>query len=79
MWYRVSEFALSLCLRALGYDGAVQMILDEEMLGILDQGNGNLRLFPAKDNASVHKGTLETMDHINTVVDSLYRRAQKLG
>merc|ERR1712183_872471 len=56
-----------------------QMILDEELLGILDQGNGNLRLFPTKENGSVHKGTLETIGHINTVVDSLYRRAQQLG
>lgn len=56
-----------------------QMILDKELLGILDQGNGNLKLFPEKDNFSVHKGTLETMAHINTVVDSLYRRAQQLG
>lgn len=56
-----------------------QMILDKELLGILDQGNGNLRLFPTKDNGSVHKGTLETMEHINTVVDALYRHAQQLG
>jgi len=56
-----------------------QMILDKELLGILDQGNGNLRLFPAEVKGSVHKGTLETMEHINTVVDSLYGHAQQLG
>lgn len=56
-----------------------QMILDKELSGILDQGNGNLRVFAPKESDVVHPGIIDTIEHLNVVVDSLYKRAQRLS
>eukprot|EP00339_Tiarina_fusa_P029774 CAMPEP_0117041450 /NCGR_PEP_ID=MMETSP0472-20121206/28945_1 /TAXON_ID=693140 ORGANISM="Tiarina fusus, Strain LIS" /NCGR_SAMPLE_ID=MMETSP0472 /ASSEMBLY_ACC=CAM_ASM_000603 /LENGTH=163 /DNA_ID=CAMNT_0004752461 /DNA_START=701 /DNA_END=1192 /DNA_ORIENTATION=- len=56
-----------------------QMILDAKFNGILDQGNGLLILFPDPPQEKTYQTTLETIDNLGRVVDTLYQRAQKLN
>jgi len=56
-----------------------QMILDKEISGILDQGHGNLILYEPHERDVVNTGVVETIEHLNEVVDSLYKRSQRLG
>merc|ERR1712096_458570 len=51
-----------------------QMILDAKFNGILDQGNGLLILFPDPPKEQTYKASLETIDNIGKVVDTLYQR-----
>lgn len=55
-----------------------QMILDQQLSGILDQGRGCLSLFePAKSDAT-YEAALATIQQSGSVVDALYKRAQKI-
>jgi len=56
-----------------------QMILDSKFHGILDQGNGLLILFPDPPQEKTYQATLDTIDNIGIVVDTLYQRTQKLN
>ena len=55
-----------------------QMILDNQFLGILDQGAGNLILFEEPVTDTTYPNALKTMESMGQVVDSLYQRASKL-
>lgn len=55
------------------------MILDAKFNGILDQGNGLVILFPDPPEEKTYQTTLETLDNLGNVVDTLYQRAQKLN
>ena len=56
-----------------------QMILDKKFNGILDQGNGCLILFPDPPEEKIYQTCLETIDNMSRVVDTLYKKAQKLN
>ncbi|KAI9506182.1 26S proteasome regulatory subunit rpn6 [Coemansia spiralis] len=55
-----------------------QMILDKDLFGILDQGNGCLVIFPEPKTDSTYETTLETMKRLGNVVESLYAKAATL-
>jgi len=55
-----------------------QMVLDKKLKGILDQGNGCLILFPEQPPDEVYPATLQTIENLSKVVDSLYSKAGKL-
>jgi 26S proteasome regulatory subunit N6 len=55
------------------------MILDGKFNGILDQGNGHLILFPNPPQEKTYQASLDTIDNISKVVDTLYQRAQRLN
>ncbi|KAJ1733631.1 26S proteasome regulatory subunit rpn6 [Coemansia biformis] len=55
-----------------------QMILDKVFLGILDQGNGCLVIFPESKQDSTYDTTLETIKSLSNVVESLYAKAATL-
>lgn len=56
-----------------------QMILDKKLEGILDQGAGCLIVYDPVSEDKTYTDTLTTITHMEKVVDSLYKRAQKLN
>lgn len=55
-----------------------QMILDKVFHGILDQGAGCLVVFEQPVEDKTYQVTLDTLKHVGNVVDSLYKKANKL-
>lgn len=55
-----------------------EMILDEKLLGSLDQENGMLILFEKKEVDTLFKDGLEVFDNINLALDELAIRSEKL-
>lgn len=55
-----------------------QMILDRKLSGILDQGDGVLILFEPTQTDSSYEASLETIQNLGKVVDTLYQKAKKL-
>ncbi|KAI0211590.1 26S proteasome non-ATPase regulatory subunit 11 [Lamellibrachia satsuma] len=55
-----------------------QMILDKKFSGILDQGEGVLIIFDETPVDETYKNTLETIQSMGKVVDSLYNKAKRL-
>jgi len=55
-----------------------QMILDRKLSGILDQGDGVLILFEPTTTDSTYEASLETIQNLGKVVDTLYQKAKKL-
>lgn len=56
-----------------------QMILDQKLKGILDQGAGVLIIFGEKETDKTYTNTLEIIQNMGKVVDALYKKAQKLS
>jgi len=55
-----------------------EMILDEKLLGSLDQENGMLILFDKKNVDTLFKDSLEVFDNIGLALDELAVRSEKL-
>lgn len=55
-----------------------QMILDKVFHGILDQGAGCLVVYEQPVEDKTYQVTLDTLKHVGNVVDSLYKKANKL-
>ncbi|CAN0025915.1 unnamed protein product [Discosporangium mesarthrocarpum] len=53
-----------------------QMILDKKLLGILDQGRGQLIIYEGAREDKVFTDSLEVISNMGTVVNSLFRRVQ---
>ncbi|CAD5117299.1 DgyrCDS6086 [Dimorphilus gyrociliatus] len=56
-----------------------QMILDKTFTGILDQGAGVLMVFDEKPTDDTYCKSLDTIQSMGKVVDSLYNKAKKLS
>lgn len=56
-----------------------QMILDKVFHGILDQGAGCLVVYERETEDLTYQVTLDTLKHVGNVVDSLYKKANKLA
>ncbi|CAN0099918.1 unnamed protein product, partial [Ectocarpus sp. 12 AP-2014] len=54
-----------------------QMILDKKLLGILDQGKGQLVIYEEAVGDKVFTDGLEVMSNMGAVVNSLFSRVQK--
>lgn len=55
------------------------MILDKKFHGILDQGSGILIVFDDQENDETYKTSIDLIDNLGDVVDSLIRRSTKLN
>lgn len=55
-----------------------QMILDKKLKGILDQGNGTLIVYDEIDSDGTYGHAVEVIANMELVVDSLFKRAQKI-
>ncbi|KAK9898553.1 PCI-domain-containing protein, partial [Cystobasidium minutum MCA 4210] len=55
-----------------------QMILDNVFHGILDQGAGCLLIFDDPEEDKTYDASLDVMKHVGQVIDSLYKKAEKL-
>ena len=55
-----------------------QMILDKKIHGILDQGTNCLEVFEPGDIDKTYEAALSTITQTSSVVDSLFKRAQKI-
>lgn len=55
-----------------------QMILDQTLTGILDQGAGCLEIFEPATTDKTYDSALDTIVQTGSVVDSLYKKARKL-
>jgi len=56
-----------------------QMILDHVFPGTLDQGAGCLIVYDEPRNDATYEATIETLKHVGHVVDSLYKKANRLS
>ena len=56
----------------------VQMILDKQFEGTLDQGAGCLEIFDAPKPDTVYPEALSTISSMSAVVDTLFTRSQKV-
>lgn len=56
-----------------------QMILDKILNGILDQGEGVLIVFEETNFDKIYETTIETIQCMGKVVDTLYKKAKKLS
>jgi len=56
-----------------------QMILDQKLKGILDQGAGVLVIFDDKPSDKTYENTLEIIQRMGGVVDALYNKAKLLS
>ncbi|SPO25788.1 probable 26S proteasome non-atpase regulatory subunit Rpn6 [Ustilago trichophora] len=56
-----------------------QMILDKVFHGILDQGAGCLVVYDQPVEDKTYQVTLDTLKHVGNVIDSLYKKANKLA
>ena len=56
-----------------------QMILDQKLPGILDQGAGILVIFDEKSTNKTYENTLEIVNKMGGVVDALYNKVKKLS
>jgi len=56
-----------------------QMILDQKLKGILDQGAGVLVIFDDKPTDKTYENTLEIIQRMGGVVDALYNKAKLLS
>jgi 26S proteasome regulatory subunit N6 len=54
-----------------------EMILDEKIRGTLDQGRNCMILFEEEEPTTMFEYSLATMKNLDSVVDSLYEKAQK--
>lgn len=54
------------------------MILDKKFAGTLDQGAGCLEVFEEPAPEKVYPAALEIVDSLNSVVDTLFTRSQKV-
>jgi len=55
-----------------------QMILDKVFSGTLDQGSGNLVVYEDPEIDEAYKSAIETFETLETVVDTLMTRSQKI-
>ncbi|KAJ0402893.1 hypothetical protein ATCC90586_000482 [Pythium insidiosum] len=55
-----------------------QMILDHKFHGILDQGKGQLIVYDSPQEDNTYKSGLGVIENVGYIVDSLFRRAEKL-
>jgi 26S proteasome regulatory subunit N6 len=56
-----------------------QMILDKKFSGILDQGENVLIIFESTTTDKTYEASLETIQSMSKVVDSLYQKAKRLS
>eukprot|EP01137_Pigoraptor_chileana_P035929 Opistho-2@30709 len=56
-----------------------KMILDKTFYGILDQGAGALYVFEESQADKTYEAALDTIQSMGSVVESLFRKAQKLS
>ena len=54
------------------------MILDKKFAGTLDQGAGCLEVFDEEPQHAVYDNTLNIMDTLGSVVDTLFARSQNV-
>lgn len=55
-----------------------QMILDKKLMGVLDQGNGLLMVYEDQAADPLYEHSLETIQNLHSVVESLYHRTAHL-
>lgn len=53
------------------------MILDEKIRGTLDQGRNCLIIFDEEEPTQMFENALATIDNLDSVMGSLYEKAQK--
>jgi 26S proteasome regulatory subunit N6 len=54
------------------------MVLDKKFAGTLDAGKGQLLIFSAMQGSKAYEHSLKVVENLNTVVDTLQKRAEKL-
>ena len=54
-----------------------EMILDEKIKGTLDQGRNFLIVFDDEEPTEMFEHAIKTMDNLDSVMESLYDKAQK--
>eukprot|EP00300_Choanocystis_sp_HF-7_P040000 c6386_g1_i1.p1 GENE.c6386_g1_i1~~c6386_g1_i1.p1 ORF type:complete len:418 (+),score=134.98 c6386_g1_i1:80-1333(+) len=56
-----------------------QMILDNKLQGILDQGSGCLILHSNPSSANMYEASLETLEKMGEIVEALFKKTQHLS
>ena len=56
-----------------------QMILDKKFKGILDAGQGSLIAYQDTADNTTYETSIEVIENMGKVVDSLYNRASRLS